>query len=218
MTPVADGDAGRQRQVVVEVGTVLEQVVGAVVGGRTRLAGQAAQRGASADASGDVAGFAAQDLEQARRDPLLGVGCSLVVEAVRRGPQVLDNVDHIEDDRHLDPASGGGLLDQLELGLVAVDQDHPRLVVLRVAPLGLVEHLLDDRGRGLLNARPDALVLGPGAGHGASQGVAAVAVEVADDVLGRPVERGDGVNGRPPSPIRRVAVFSPLARRLRSLR
>jgi hypothetical protein len=87
-----------------------------------------------------------QDLAGLGCDPFLGGGLALVEEGPGSLPQVFKDVNEVDDDRDRDAAARGLGGDGLDLGVVAVDQDGPFALVLRVAAFGLVEGRGDDGG------------------------------------------------------------------------
>src|SRR5271166_7138456 len=144
--PGGDGPAFLQRGGVAEVVLLVLQVAGAFVSAGALGAGVSVGGGAAADPGRDLGRVPVQDLACLGGDPFLGGGFSLVKEGPGGLPQVFQHVDEVDDDRDRDAALGclGG--DGLDLGVVAVDQDGPFALVLRVAALGLVEGGGDDGG------------------------------------------------------------------------
>ena len=90
--------------------------------------------------------FPSQDRAGLGGDPFLGGGLALVEEGPGGLPQVFEDVDEVDDDRDGDAAARGLGGDGLDLGVVAVDEDGPFALVLRVAAFGLVEGGGDDGG------------------------------------------------------------------------
>src|SRR5271165_868761 len=144
--PGGDGPAFLQRGGVAEVVLLVLQVAGAFVGAGALGAGVSVGGGAAADPGRDLGRVPVQDLACLGGDPFLGGGFSLVKEGPGGLPQVFQHVDEVDDDRDRDAAPGclGG--DGLDLGVVAVDQDGPFALVLRVAAFGLLEGGGDDGG------------------------------------------------------------------------
>ena len=154
MTPVAMGPAFAKRSRVVEVLSLVEQVVGAGVSPLALGSGQDPPGGAAADGAGDQAGLATQHRQGLGPHPLLGAGITFVVQAPGGLPKVLQNMNEVDQDRDLHHAPSGLSPDQVELMVVAVHQRHPPPPVLRITALGLVEEpghhgdgILDDRRR-----------------------------------------------------------------------
>ena len=144
--PGGDGPALRERGGVVQVVLLVLQVAGALVGAGALGGRVAVGGGAAADPGRDLAGLAVQDLAGLVSDPFLGGGLALVEEGPGGLPQVFEHVDEVDDDRDGDAAAGGLGGDGLDLGVVAVDQDRPFPLVLRVTAFGLVEGRGDDGG------------------------------------------------------------------------
>src|SRR3990172_7230519 len=117
--------------------------------------------GPPADGSGDVAAAATrQQSEQAVADPGLGLRRAATEERPSSEPQVLEHVHHIEDERDLDAGTLRLGLHGLELPGLPVDENDPTAAALGVATEGLFKWLANHLARGLLDARPPALVLG----------------------------------------------------------
>ena len=60
------------------------------------------------------------------------------MERVRGGPHVLEHVDHIEDDRDIEPELAGGALHALDLIALAIDQDDPAATMLGIRAVVVV--------------------------------------------------------------------------------
>ena len=144
--PGGDGPAFVQRGGVVQVAVFVVQVAGGFVGAGALGGRVAVGGGAAADPGRDLPGFAAENLAGLGGDPFLGGGLALAEEGPGGLPEVFEDVDEVDDDRDRDAAPGGLGGDGLDLGVVAVDEDGPFALVLRVAALGLVEGGGDDGG------------------------------------------------------------------------
>ena len=144
MSAGAFDDAGRDRPAlgkglgVVEVVPLGEQVVGAAVGA-TSGAGIEAEGGGFAPDRGDGAGLTVQDCEGFVGDPSFGGGVAFGDERLGRGPEVLQYVDEVADDRDLYAAGCGLSLDAVDLVRGAVDEGDPGALAGGVAALRLVE-------------------------------------------------------------------------------
>ena len=144
--PGGDGPALGEGGGVVQVVLLVAEVAGAFVGagpfsGRVPVGG-----GAAADPGRDLGCFPAQDRAGLGGDPFFGGGLALVEEGPGGLPQVFEHVDEVDDDRDGDAAAAGLGGHGLDLGVVAVDEDGPFALVLRVAAFGLVEGGGDDGG------------------------------------------------------------------------
>ena len=144
--PGGDGPAFLQRGGVVQVAVLVVQVAGAFVGAGALGGRVAVGGGAAADPGRDLGGVPVQDLAGLVSDPFLGGGLALIEEGPGGLPQVFQDVDEVDDDRDRDAAAGGLGGDGLDLGVVAVDEDGPFPLVLRVAALCLAERGGDDGG------------------------------------------------------------------------
>src|SRR5262249_5579340 len=105
---------------IVEVRPLADQVAGALVDGRLDRPIEAFPSGLAPNGAGDAGGLALQDCSGS--DPAFGVGVALVVEAPGRLPQVLQHVDVVDHDRHVDLAGASFSLDAVDLVVVAVDE------------------------------------------------------------------------------------------------
>ena len=146
MIPVAMGQPFGEGGGVVQVVLLVAEVAGAFVGagpfsGRVPVGG-----GAAADPGRDLGCFPAQDRAGLGGDPFFGGGLALVEEGPGGLPQVFEDVDEVDDDRGGDAAAAGLGGHGLDLGVVAVDEDGPFALVLRVAAFCLVEGGGDDGG------------------------------------------------------------------------
>ena len=198
-----DGQAVGEVLVVAEVGCVGEEVVGTVVDGDAVLGGEFAQGGAAAHAGGNPRGATAahaggnprgataEDLEEPFVDPAFGLGGALGVKRPCRLPHVVEHVDDVDDHRELDALALGVREQAVELAEVAVDDRGPAFLVLRVPALRLGEQVGDHVVGVLLDAGPDALVLGAGA-----RDRLGVAAQLRDEILGASDERFDRVHRR----------------------
>ena len=74
---------------------------------------------------------------------LLGGQAAVWVQVAGDIPPVLQDLHEVADDRDLDPAPLGLVLDPLDLVAVAVDPRDPGAAVSRVAPVGFVERAGD---------------------------------------------------------------------------
>ena len=98
--------AGGDRQphlqilIIVQVGSVTEQVVTAAIDGFTRLTVQLAQCGATPDATSDRRALPAQDSQQPLADPIFSLTAFLIVERGRGGPKIFRDVDQIQHHGH----------------------------------------------------------------------------------------------------------------------
>ena len=126
--------------------------------------------------------------------PLFGLRGPVLVEAVRRLPQVLQHMDDVENDGELGAHLGRRPAYARDLVLVSVDENHPTPLVVGVATQGLPEGLVDDLLHLLLQARPYPLVRRPRArllrrriAHG---------TQIVHDVVRLSWERRDVVHGR----------------------
>ncbi|WP_425824792.1 hypothetical protein [Streptomyces fractus] len=148
------------------------------------------------DGIGDFGGVTVQDGEGVGGDPVLGGRVTRSVEAPARRPQIFEDVNDIDDDVHVDVAETGFGLDQVELMLGAVDQDHPVPAVVPVARLGVVEDLPHDVF-GIVHDRA-AQPLGLGEGPWPRDVVACAAAGRSDHVVrapGRGLAVVDGAEG-----------------------
>src|SRR5215471_6666140 len=146
---------------VVEVRPLANQVDGALVDGRPGGPVETLPSGLAPDGGGDAGGLALQDSPRPVSNPAFGVGVALVVEAPGRLPQVLQHMDEVDHDRHVDLAGVGFGLDAVELMVVAIDERDPGATVVGVTPLGLVEGPADHGGSVLHHAGHQPLVASP---------------------------------------------------------
>ena len=109
------------------------------------------------------------------------------MEGVRGLPQVFEHVDQIDHDGDGDAELARGLLRELELIAVAVDEHAPRALEVRVASPRLLEGVANDGGGGLGDARPHALVAGARA--------TPIALGIALDIA-HALQIGEHVDGR----------------------
>src|SRR5512142_35807 len=144
--PGGDGPALGQRGGVAQVPLLVLQVAGAFVGAGAFGRGVAVGGGAAADPGRDPAGLAVQDFAGLVSDPFLGCRLALVEEGPGGLPQVFQHVDEVDNDRDPDPAGRGLRDDGLDLRAVAVHQDHPFPLVLRVTAFRLVKGRGDHGG------------------------------------------------------------------------
>ncbi|MBE7453360.1 MAG: hypothetical protein HS111_32190 [Kofleriaceae bacterium] len=113
----------------------------------------------AAQALGELAGAAtAQQREQPVAHPRLGVLGTGGVERVGGAPQVLDDVDDIEDDRDLGAELARGTLHSLDLIALPVDEHDPAATVFGISARRLGERIVDDLLRAVLDARPHPLL------------------------------------------------------------
>ena len=120
-----------------------------VQGGAVILACSLPGRGGSAAAAGSGDHLrcpAVQDVQALGGDPVFGGGVAGGVEAPGGLPQVLDDVDEVDQDRDLTSRRGGLGGDHVDLVVVAVHQRDPGPGVAGVAALGLVEQGGDGLG------------------------------------------------------------------------
>ena len=128
--PGGDGPAFAQRRVVAEIGVLVVQVAGGLVGAGALGRGVAVGGGAAADPGRDLGCFPVQDLAGLVSDPFLGGGLAFVEERPGGLPQVFQHVNEVDDDGDRDAAASGLGGDGFDLGVVAVDQDRPFPLVL----------------------------------------------------------------------------------------
>lgn len=84
--------------------------------------------------------------EHGRESPCRGFG-RLVArreKAPRRLPQIFEHMDEIEKQGKLDVAGLGLGLEVVQLRLIAVDEDDPRVLMARIAPVRFHHHLVND--------------------------------------------------------------------------
>lgn len=74
----------------------------------------------------------------------LRVGVAFGVEAPRRAPQVLEDVDEVDEDRKCDPAGLRFGVETVDLVVVPVHQRHPAARMGRVTPFGFGEECGQD--------------------------------------------------------------------------
>ena len=124
--------AGRDRPPVVERGVVVKLVE---VAGQVAVAGvdglapggrQMLPFGPGGHVVGGADGMACEDRGQMVGRPCLGLGGTGFVKGVGCCPDVLSDVDKVQQDVDRDAASAGLCCDQVELVAGAVDQDDPR--------------------------------------------------------------------------------------------
>src|SRR5690606_37941914 len=130
-----------------------------------------------ADVGDDAGAVAFQDGAGGGGDPG-GAGGFRGVEFVGGPPQVLDDVDEVDDDVGLHTAAFGFCVDAVELVVGAVDQDDPPASVVGIALLGGVEHGLH---HGLGGAFEGGVQL-PAAGVGALAALFALGAGHGQDV------------------------------------
>ncbi len=128
---------------VVEVGALVQEVVGGAVGLGALGVGEVLVGRFAADRGRGLPGLAVQDGECLVLDPRLGGGVALLEEAPRGGPEVLQDVHDVDHDRDLDLALLGFGFDAVDLVVVAVHEHDPSALVGRVATLGLIEDVRD---------------------------------------------------------------------------
>jgi hypothetical protein len=141
--PGGDGPAGLECLVVAQELVLGAQVADAHIGAPPLCGTQLGPISFVLDRVGSFEGVAVQDGQRMSGDPVLGGSVARLVEAQARRPQVLEDVDYVDDDVHVDLVDAGFGLDQGELVLGAVDQDHPASAVLRIAGLGVIEDAPD---------------------------------------------------------------------------
>src|SRR6266540_4234491 len=142
--PGGDRPAGGQRSGVVEELLLGRQVADAGVDTATLAAGQSSVDGLLVDRGDGLGDPPGQDADRVGRDPRLGVRVTVGVVAPGGLPQVLQDVDEVDEDVDGHAAAGRFGADQVQLVAGAVDEHHPGAAVGRVAVGGLVEHRRDD--------------------------------------------------------------------------
>src|SRR3990172_10222717 len=127
-----NGDPPFEIVVVAEQGAMALQIVGAAVGRAAHRPPQPATRGRAANRGHHLAHIPAEQPEQPLGHPRFGLRRPLGMEDVRGLPEVLQDVDQVEDDgdRHAEPLRGGPhaahLID------LAIDEPPPPLLPLRL--------------------------------------------------------------------------------------
>jgi hypothetical protein len=155
--PVADqvpagplDHAGGDRPAAAERGVVAEelplggQVADAGIDTASLLGRQPGVGGLLVERGDDGVDLAGQDAHGVGGDPWLGGRVSVLVEAPGRLPQILKDVDEVDQDVDRHAAAPGFGADLIELVAGAVNQHDPGAAVGRVTLFGLVEHLGDD--------------------------------------------------------------------------
>src|SRR5262249_21324259 len=132
-----DRPAGGQRGRVVQVGPLVGQVGDGPVNpnrcGASRISGVGGKLG---DDLGRVSG---QDLFDLVVDPGLGGRVGSGMQAPGRTPEIFEDMDEVDDDRHRYLPGGGFGADPLDLVGVAIEQADPGTAVVAVAAGCLVE-------------------------------------------------------------------------------
>src|SRR5664280_1259186 len=150
LSPVSAGafdDAGGDRPAVgkggwvVQVPGLVRQVPRADVGAFARGFVQAAVGGGAPDGAGGAGSPSGQHRPCFVVYPGLGVRVALGIEAPDGLPQVLEHVDHVDEDEYVDLAGLGLGLDPVELVVRPGHECDPATGVGLVAPLCLVEYL-----------------------------------------------------------------------------
>src|SRR5687767_5703092 len=155
-----DGQSFGEVVVVSEVGGIGEQVVNTVIDGLTVAGREATECRTSPYARSDVAGVSAEDFEETVTHPGFELRTSFRIEGEPGRPEVLGDMDHIDDQVELDSSLASQLAEDAHLRFVAVDQRDPGLLVERISVLGLLKCLCNDLFRCLLETRPDTFPLG----------------------------------------------------------
>src|SRR6266487_788211 len=136
-----DGPAAAERGGVVQEGGFGLEVAGAFARNLALAAGQAfGGGGLGADGGGHLGGPAAEDGAGVPGDPAGGVRAGFGVKAPGGVPQVLGDVDEVDDDGDFDVPGGGFGLDAGDLILVAVGERDPGLAAAGVAAVRLGEY------------------------------------------------------------------------------
>ena len=125
----SDRESGGKVFVVVQIRGVIEQIVSTPIYVLPFVGLQLSSGGTASYPRGHQAGLAAQDAEQSLLDPRLAGGLGLLVEARRGLPHVLADMYEVEHDGELDTVPASQLVQDLQLGGVAVDQGDPALAV-----------------------------------------------------------------------------------------
>src|ERR1700722_5487346 len=84
-----DGNPRGQRLVVLEIGRVVEEIVGTVVHGLPLRRGHLSKRGTAAHARCDQTGLPAQNLQQVRSHPAILLWLLVREKGTRRLPHIL---------------------------------------------------------------------------------------------------------------------------------
>ncbi|HUZ55602.1 MAG TPA: hypothetical protein VMU94_24115, partial [Streptosporangiaceae bacterium] len=123
--PAGYWPAGGEERGVVEVVLLVLQVVCAGVGALAFFRAVAVAGGAAADPGPDVMGLAVQDPGGLVPDPVPCGRVARAEETARGFPQILDDMDQVDQGRyfHLIPPGAGG--DRVELGVIAVHHGEP---------------------------------------------------------------------------------------------
>src|SRR5680860_1160974 len=145
-----EGPAVGQGGGVVEVAGLVGQVSRGVVGAFARGLGQASVGGGASDGAGDAGGSSGQYGPGLVVDPGFDVAVAFVVVAPGGLPQILEHVDHVDEDEHVGVTGLGFGFDPVELVVGAVNESDPTAGVGGVASLGLVEDL-GYHGRGVID-------------------------------------------------------------------
>ncbi|MGP4089366.1 hypothetical protein [Streptomyces sp. KR55] len=110
-----DRPAGGERTVVMEEGFLTGQVADADVGAVTPSRSQPRDAGLPVDRLGGQAGTSGEHGQGLDRNPVLGGRIAGIVERPRGLPEVLEDVDEVDDDVDGDAPQGGLGLDEVEL-------------------------------------------------------------------------------------------------------
>ncbi len=125
----SDRESGGEVFVVVQIRGVIAQVVSTPIHVLPLVGLQVSSGGTASYPRGHQGGLAAQDAEQSLLDPRVAGGLGLLVEAQRGLPHVLADMDEVEHDGELDMVLASQLVQDLQLGSVAIDQADPSLAV-----------------------------------------------------------------------------------------
>lgn len=139
--PGRDGPAGLECLVVAQELALGMKIADADIGAVTLSGAQLGLGGLILDGFGDFAGVTVQDSEGVNGDPVLSGLLAPGMETPTGRPEVLEDVDDVDDDVNIDAVQAGFGLDQLELMLGAVDQDHPAAAVAGIAGFGVGKDL-----------------------------------------------------------------------------
>jgi hypothetical protein len=140
--PGRDRPAGREGLVVAQEVVLVSQVADACAGPGAPASSHPGCVGFGGDLLRGPRAVAGQHGEGPGRDPVLGGGVPGRVEAPCSTPQILENVNYVDNDMNRDAPAGGLGADEIQLAPGPAGQNDPGAQVLRVAGLATGAHIL----------------------------------------------------------------------------
>ena len=126
-----DGQSLGKVAIVSKVGRIFEQVVCTRIHRLSCLGRQSAECGTATHAPCHQAGLSSKDFKETMPDPVFQLRTGCAVKRPAGSPQVLNNVDDVDDDRQVEVIFTGYSAQLADLGLVAIDQRYPGFLILR---------------------------------------------------------------------------------------